>query len=157
MNLNAPSSSSRVLDIERVFAAPPERVFAAFADYEAMAMWFGPGPCHVTDGEIDFTVGGRYRLRLETDGHGPIEVTGIYQTIERPTRLVFSWQWQGNPAFAPAPSVVSLAFQAHPEGCLLHLRQVGIDDAEVRADHRAGWNGTFDKLAHRFTGGSHFH
>ncbi|MFT4638388.1 MAG: hypothetical protein ACI8T1_001708 [Verrucomicrobiales bacterium] len=50
-----------VLELERVFKAPPKRVFDVFASYDGMEQWFGPGQCHVINGELDLRVGGRYR------------------------------------------------------------------------------------------------
>ena len=60
MNVSHPMPApSEILELERHFNAAPERVFDAFASYEGMKAWFGPGECHVIDGEVDFEVDGR--------------------------------------------------------------------------------------------------
>ena len=121
-------------------------MFDAFASYEGMKAWFGPGKCHVVDGEIALEVGGRYRLRVKTEENGEVEVVGVYQTIDRPHRISSTWRWQGNAAFQAADSVVDIAFESHDNGTLLRLVQTGIQEDEARANHGHGWNGAFDKL-----------
>ena len=140
-----------IVEIDRVFKASPERVFDAFASYEAMKQWFGPGECHVITGEMEFKVGGRYRLRVITEGDGEVEVVGEYQTIDRPSKIAFSWRWQDNPEFNASDSVVHLEFERHADGTMLRLRQIGIENNESRANHSIGWNGAFDKLDEIFS------
>jgi len=53
--------------LERTYNAPPERVFAQFADRDLKKKWFsGPPGWTSVAGEIDFRVGGR-----EVDAGGP--------------------------------------------------------------------------------------
>jgi uncharacterized protein YndB with AHSA1/START domain len=143
-SITAPETE--VLVIERTFAAPPERVFDAFASAEALKQWFGPGECSVLRADIDFTEGGRYRLRMLTETMGEVDVLGVYQKIDRPTGIAFSWKWEGNPEVSPSESTVELEFEAHPDGTLLRLTQTGISEAESRGHHGIGWSGSFDKL-----------
>lgn len=144
------TAEPEILEIERVFAAAPERVFDAFASVEAMSQWFGPGKCEVIRGDMDFRVGGGYLLRMITETIGEVEVTGEYQAIERPHALSFSWRWQDNPEVNSADSIVDIRFSQHTDGTLLTLRQTGIEDDEARSDHGSGWNGAFDKLEQLF-------
>lgn len=54
--------STHTIRLHRVLRAPPERVYRAFLDAQAMAKWLPPhgftGQVH----EIDARVGGRYRM-----------------------------------------------------------------------------------------------
>ena len=52
--------------VERGYEASPGRAFAAWADPEAKARWFGGSEVHL---ELDFRVGGRERSRgITPDG-----------------------------------------------------------------------------------------
>ena len=150
-DLTADSTSTpEVLELERVFKAPPERVFEAFASEDALKQWFGPGYCAVLWAEIDFQESGDYRLRLMVEDNGEIDLVGTYKKIDRPRHLSFTWRWEGNPNFNPCDSIVEITFSEHPDGTLLRLRQTGIDDSEDRAKHGIGWGGSFDNLEKLF-------
>ena len=150
-DLTADSTSKpEVLELERVFKAPPERVFEAFASEDALKQWFGPGYCAVLWAEIDFTEGGEYHLRLMVEDNGEIDLVGRYRKIDKPRQLSFSWRWEGNPNFNPCGSLVEMTFSEHADGTLLRLRQTGIDDSEDRAKHGIGWGGSFDNLEKLF-------
>ena len=67
--------------IERSFAVPPARVFAAFADAKAKARWFvGPDEWEKSNLKLDFKVGGRESVSGGPPG-GPIHsYNAVYQT-----------------------------------------------------------------------------
>jgi len=60
---------ARVLEVRRLFAAPRDRVFAAWTSAEALKRWYAPADAVVDDAGVDFRVGGRYHVRMRgTDG-----------------------------------------------------------------------------------------
>ncbi len=139
------TSDTGALELERVFKAPPERVFDAFVTPEALKGWFGPGTCRVKQAEVDLREGGDYHIRMETE-FGEVDLVGAYRTVARPDRLAFSWRWENNPEIRPSDSVVEIDFEPHPDGTRMRFRQVGLPDEESRDNHGMGWNGSFDKL-----------
>lgn len=78
--------------IERTFAAPPARVFAAFAEPAAKARWFaGPPGWTRREHTLDFRVGGREINRVGPPG-GPVHTfEATYQDIVPDERIVFSY------------------------------------------------------------------
>ena len=59
---------------------------------------------------IDLRVGGRYRLGM-TDPAGTTHVAvGVYREVQRPVRLVFTWDWK-NPANRVGGTLVSVEFK----------------------------------------------
>jgi uncharacterized protein YndB with AHSA1/START domain len=56
------SAADTVLEITRVFDAPPARVFAAWLDLEQFQAWIGPEGVDCEVQLLEPQVGGRYRL-----------------------------------------------------------------------------------------------
>ncbi|HLH47734.1 MAG TPA: SRPBCC domain-containing protein [Roseiarcus sp.] len=52
------------ITMEREFAAPPEAVFRAFSDAEALRLWYGPDGFSITVIAMDFRVGGLFRFTM---------------------------------------------------------------------------------------------
>jgi uncharacterized protein YndB with AHSA1/START domain len=75
--------------IERRYPAAPERVFAAWAQPEAKAAWFG-NPEHGS--ELDFRVGGWERHEgIDPDGNR-YAFTAVYHDIVAPERIVYTYE-----------------------------------------------------------------
>jgi len=78
--------------IERTYDAPPSRVFAAFADPEAKARWFGgPPDSESHQYELDFRVGGR-EIASGRLPDGPVYTfEARYQDIVPDERIVVTY------------------------------------------------------------------
>lgn len=76
--------------IERAYEASPARVFAAWAELEAKARWFGPseGP---KEHELDFRLGGREHLQIPTPDGTTYRFDACYQDIVADQRIVYSY------------------------------------------------------------------
>ena len=78
--------------IERTYAAPPARVFAAWADPAAKAAWFvGPGGWTELRRELDFRIGGRERLTGAHPAGRVSDFDGVYHDIVPDRRIVYSY------------------------------------------------------------------
>ena len=78
--------------IERTYAASPARVFAAWADPAAKAVWFvGPDGWKELRREIDFRIGGRERLTGAHPGGRVSDFDGVYHDIVPDRRIVYSY------------------------------------------------------------------
>ncbi len=87
----------REIRIERVFAAPRERVWRAFTDPEQVARWWGRG--NKLDIErFEVERGGHWRF-VE---HGPEGVSGFegrFREVTPQERLVQTFEWDGMPGY----------------------------------------------------------
>ena len=137
------------VDFRRTYSAPPERVWQAWTDPEALKQWFSPDPTGVVElADLDVRVGGHFRIRVRTsdDVH---DVSGIYQEVDPPRRLVFTWAWKSTPERV---SLVSVQIAPIAEGTQLHFRHEQFFDEKARDDHSKGWTVVFARLAHFIDG-----
>ena len=135
------TSTTHALRVSRVIRADAETVFRAWTDPGELRQWWrqeGEGWAFA-GASIDLRVGGRYRLGMTgPDGQTHVAV-GVYQEIERPTRLVFTWDWE-NPAHHVGDTLVTLEFNQtglnRTEVVLTHER---FADAGRTGRHTEGW------------------
>ena len=81
----------------RKFDAPVELVFDALTKPEHVRNWFAPFTCEVTECSIDLRVGGNYHIVFVTEDGNECSFRGTYTEIDRPTRLVQTWLFEGWP------------------------------------------------------------
>jgi uncharacterized protein YndB with AHSA1/START domain len=86
------SVTHATFSIERRYDASPQRVFAAFADREIKAHWFGgPAEWEPDEHEMDFRVGGRETTRGGPRG-GPVHrFEARYYDIVPDERIIFAY------------------------------------------------------------------
>jgi uncharacterized protein YndB with AHSA1/START domain len=132
------------LSIARQYAVPPEKVWRAWTDPQALSRWFGPGgPGSVTLAELDVRVGGRYRIAFRTQDGEEHGVSGTYQEVAENRRLSFTWAWQSTP---DRVSLVTIELRPTAQGTELDFRHDRFFDQQARDNHERGWAATFAKL-----------
>jgi uncharacterized protein YndB with AHSA1/START domain len=87
------STKHATFTIERRFAVPPARVFAAYADVKSKARWFGgPDEWEKSNLKLDFRVGGRETMSGGPPG-GPVHFyNALYQDIVPNERIVMTYE-----------------------------------------------------------------
>ncbi len=145
-------------DIRRRLPAPPERVFAAFAEAGLVSRWLTPSPeIPLTVLAFDFRVGGGYRFAYHVPGGPVMVVTGTYRAIEPPSRIVFSWVIEPPDEHAGLHSDVIVAITPDGAGSALHIRHERLTLPGAADRHRHGWHGALDRLQSVLTGGEGAH
>ena len=85
-----------MIEITRVFDAPPARVWQEWTEPERFADWFGGDASEIPlpTVSMDVRVGGAWRLTMLAGGggvgHHEIHWAGEYQEVDEPSRLVFT-------------------------------------------------------------------
>ena len=132
------------LTLVREFAAPPEAVWRAWTEPEALKHWFGPDAGAVALAQTDVRVGGRFHVVFRTLDGEQHDVSGAYREVVPNARLVFTWAWISTPERI---SQVTLTFKPTRSGTELTLLHEHFFDMAARDGHERGWTGTMEKLA----------
>ncbi len=122
--------------VSQVINAPLERVFDAWLNPAMLSRFMLPMPgMPEPKTEVDGRQGGRFTIHMEV-GEEVIPHSGTYLEIDRPNRLVFSWE----SPFAADDSTVTLEFSAQDsDSTVLMLTHERFIDEESRSNHEAGW------------------
>jgi uncharacterized protein YndB with AHSA1/START domain len=124
-----------IVRISRILAASQESVWAAFTKPEALAAWFWPA-AFATTVSADVRPGGRWRIQAKD-----MAVSGSYEQVDPPKRLVFSWCWDGE----ETQSLVTIELSAQGDKTQLLLMHDRLDDTAAEL-HAQGWNDCLDRL-----------
>jgi uncharacterized protein YndB with AHSA1/START domain len=132
-----------VLEITRIFDAPPARVFAAWLTREEWASWIGPEGVRCDVPLLEPRVGGRYRLTMHLPDGRALAVAGIFKAIAQDESFAFTWGMAGE----ARATLVSVALRDLGGRTELTLRHEGLPDVADRDGHGEGWNSALNKLA----------
>ena len=138
--------AERTLVIERVFKAPPDKVFAAWTDPAILVKWFGPEGFSVPEHSLDVREGGAWRTVMISPKGEPHTASGVYREIAPPRRLVMTWAWDQEDGKRGHETILELTFRPVAAGTELRLVQSLFQDKDRRDGHDQGWSSSFNKL-----------
>lgn len=93
----------RQIRAERVFNAPREKVYDAMTDPELIPKWWGRRKDTTTVEEMEVRIGGRWRFTCTSD-EGTHGFSGTFRELERPERVVQTFEWDGMPGYVSVDS-----------------------------------------------------
>lgn len=147
---------SRTDSAARVVDAPPDRVYAALIDPDALALWLPPDGMTGHFEHFDARSGGSYRLILTyahpSKGRGKSAadsdtVNARFVEIIPGERVVQAIQFASeDPAFH---GTMTMTWEITPldTGSRVEIRAEDVPDGITAADHAAGLSSSLDKLA----------
>jgi uncharacterized protein YndB with AHSA1/START domain len=147
MEINRATHATIIL--ERKFAVPPERVFAAFADPAKKRKWFTEGEGFKIDSyELDFRVGGREITRMHFSDFPACTNDTYFLVIVPNHRIVIAYTMtMEDHAFSSSQATFELIAGEHGT-TLVFTEQAAFfeksDGPKLRED---GWRQLFDQLA----------
>jgi uncharacterized protein YndB with AHSA1/START domain len=135
--------------IRKMLPATREEVFAAWTDPESIAHWMCPGDVTRAEAQLDLRVGGSYRILMRGKGQD-YDHTGVYQAVEPPSKLVFTWTSKGTDDQTTLVTVEIFERGEQSELVLTHER---FPTPEHAKRHEGGWGQIASKLAEYFAQG----
>ena len=137
-------TTDNTVRIERTFQAPAERVFDAWTSEEVIRRWWRTElDWETAEAEVDLRVGGVVRVVMR-DPNKDVEYGGggNYTEIEPPTRLAFTWIWDGD----TRRTLIELDFEETDGITTVSFTHSGLWDEEAVRAHKDGWGKIFDNL-----------
>jgi uncharacterized protein YndB with AHSA1/START domain len=137
-------TDDKTLRIERTFRAPAEAVFDAWTSEEVLRRWWHTElGWETSEAEVDPRVGGVVRVVMR-DPNKDVEYggRGHYTEIEPPTRLAFTWIWDGD----TRRTLIELDFEENDGVTTVRFTHSGLWDEEAVRSHEDGWSRMFGNL-----------
>lgn len=136
------------ITVSRRIAASAERLFDAWLDPAALAVWMRRDGGEPTRVVADPRVGGSFSFTMR-DRFGENVHLGTYRVIDRPHALEFTWR---SHATNTADSVVRVTFEPDGDGTVVEVRHERLPDAESAQQHEAGWTEILGQLRRTMNG-----
>jgi len=136
-------TDNTTLRMERTFQAPAQAVFDAWTSEEVIRRWWhAEHDWETTEAEVDLRVGGTVRVVMRTPTRTSSSGGGKYTEIEPPTRLAFTWIWDGD----TTRQLIEIDFEETDGATTVSFTHSGLWDEESVRSHRDGWTKAFDNL-----------
>jgi uncharacterized protein YndB with AHSA1/START domain len=118
-------SMSNTVKLHRVFSAPPERVYKAFLDPDAIVKWMPPHGFTAKLHQMDATVGGSYRMSFTNFSTGTIHSFGGTYAELIPNQRIRYFDRFDNPELAGEIEVI-IEIKGVLVGTEVNITQSGI-------------------------------
>ena len=138
--------------VRRQFSSPLQRVFKAFTSAENIAHWLTPDrSIKMTVLAMTFEHQGSFRFQYDNPEGGYDIVGGVFQSIQDPEKIIFSWIWEAPHQFEEMVTQVTIEFIElgdQTEVVLTHRKFMCKVACET---HRQGWEGALANLSTELT------
>jgi len=138
------------VNFTRVFDAPRRLVFKAWTDPKRVAQWWGPTGFTNPRCELDVRPGGAIRIDMRAPDGTVYPMSGVYQEIVEPERLVFTsiaLDDAGNPLFE---NLNTVTFTEHAGKTTITLQTCVIKSTDKALQYlkgmEIGWSMSLDRL-----------
>lgn len=134
------------IQLHRVIATRPDKIYRAFLEPDAIASWLPPYGFVCTVHELQAQVGGRHRMSFRnfTTGHSHA-FGGTYLELIPSRRLVYTDRFD-DPSL-PGQMQVTVTLQEVSVGTTLRIEQSGVPDIIPAEACYLGWQESLHKLA----------
>jgi uncharacterized protein YndB with AHSA1/START domain len=150
--MSGSSESETTLHVSRLIDAPAERLFSYWTDPEHLVRWWGPAGLVCDSAAIELRVGGSYRIANRFPDGAILWISGEFEVIAPPHRLVYTWRLVNEDASTRA-GVERVTVTFTPRGSMTEVLVVHerIADPASQAGHERGWIECLEGLARAAT------
>jgi uncharacterized protein YndB with AHSA1/START domain len=142
------------LKMSRIFNAPRSLVWKVWTDPQHLARWWGPFVPENTSAEIDFRVGGEFRVLMTAPDGQVVPAAGEFLEIVEPERIVYEGDARAPTAcgcgLPPKARVTVLFEELRKKQTQLVIETVFTDGDALAAANASGfstsWNKTLDDM-----------
>ena len=137
-------TDTRTLSIERTYQASAQAVFDAWTSEEVIRRWWqAERSWQTSEAQVDLRLGGVVRVVMR-DPEKDVEHGGggRYTEIDPPTRLAFTWLWDGD----TRRTLIEIEFEESDGATTVRFTHSGLWDEEAVRSHRRGWSNILDSL-----------
>ena len=131
--------------LHRVFSAPPERVFKAFIDPDALVKWMAPHGFTAKVHHLDAKVGGTYKMSFSNFSTGSSQSFGGTYHEMIPNQLLRYTDQFDDPNL-PGQIEVTIQFNPVSVGTEVYITQSGIPDVIPAEACYLGWQESLQLL-----------
>lgn len=138
--------SERAVHLHRVLRCPPEKLYRAFTEADALAKWIAPYGFICTVHHMEVRVGGSFRMSFRNFGSGHSHAFGgEYLELLPNEKLRYTDKFDD----PNLPGVIEVTVTLRPVLCgtELSVSQAGIPDAIPREMCYLGWQESLAQLA----------
>lgn len=139
----AQGSAETSMVLTRLFNAPPKVVFDAWTRPELLARWWGPKDFTLPECEVDFRVGGAYRMVMRGPDGIDYPFHGRYLEIVADERIVFNAIIEGPPR---VEVMTNVTFVEENGKTRLTVVQSTPSERAIAEGQTAGWSASMEKL-----------
>lgn len=136
---------SNNVTLHRVFTAPPEKVYRAFSNADAYASWLPPYGYTCQVHQMDFKVGGMYKMSFTNFGTGNGHSFGGEFLEIKPNEFIKYSDKFDDPGL-PGEMITSVSIKAVSCGTELNITQTGIPEMIPAEMCYLGWQESLEKL-----------
>jgi len=137
--------STNNVQLHRVLAAPPEKVFKAFSDADAYASWLPPYGFVAKVQQYDFKNGGQYKMSFTNFTTGNSHSFGGKFLEIIPNELIKATDLFDDPNL-PGEMITTVHLKKVTCGTEVNITQTGIPAAIPAEMCYLGWQESLDKL-----------
>jgi uncharacterized protein YndB with AHSA1/START domain len=134
------------IQLHRILRAPPERVYRAFLDADALVKWMAPHGFTAKVLELDARVGGKYRMSFTNFSAGQSHSFGGTYLELVPNERIRNTDVFDDPNL-PGELMVTITFKPVLCGTELHILQEGVPDVIPPEMCYLGWQESLSLLA----------